>query len=307
MKPLILSVCLSIGFAPASLLPVLRAQQPDHASAPAPACAPTGGSHTSCGLKVTPAASAMPRLAPFSLDSTSASASKLRYLTLDQMSGSDRALLQQAEPRIATRAASQGFHIAGQGSEADFADWQLRQAECSALPGYLLMSYTRDPGTNRTASFTVAIPRTASGHLHLVPVERRGYSLYTPSSRNAMTRVVFNDLLREDAHAARRNWFGLALCYAAIAGFRVQAATTLEPSGGDPHPAYIPASLSVSWKQPPSIAFDGLPPADSPAVKARPMQWTLFFTRQGTLGKVKTKAAHMLTAIPAKGTAVDLK
>ncbi len=299
---LISSVCFMALSAP--VCAVLSAQQ--QAQPAAQPCAQTSGSHTSCGLKVTPAANAMPKLAPFALDSSSASASKLHYRTMDQMSAADRALLRQAAPQIAIRAVDQGFHVdgneAGKGSDAAFADWNLRQVDCDALPSYLLMSYVRDAQTNRTASFTVAIPRLASGRLHLVPVERRGFSLYTPSSRNAMTRVVFNDLLREDARAARNNWFGLGLCYAALAGFHVQAVTTLDPSGGDPHPAYMPASLSVSWKRPPSITFVGLPPAQS-----RPMQWTLLFTRQGTLGKVKMKKAKALTAVPAKGTAVDLK
>lgn len=297
IRTLIASVCFLAASSP--ILPVLHAQT-------AQPCLQSGANHTSCGLKVNPAAS-RPLLSPFSLDSSSTSVTKLHSRALGQMSASDRALLDQATPRIAARAASQGFHLdgqkSGQGTEAAFAGWNLRQIECGPLPDFLLMSYVRDAKTNREASFTVAIPRTASGgRLHLVPVERRGYSLYTPSSRNAMTIVVFNDLLREDAHAAQNDWFGLGLCYAALAGFRVQAVTALEPSTGDPVPAYMPASLSVSWKQPPSIAFVGLSPAAS-----RPMQWTLLFDRTGSLRKVRTKKAGRLAALPAKAGAVDLK
>ena len=307
MKVSALIASLSLVACAASLPLFAQAQSPSVAKP----CAQTGASQTSCGLKVTPAASAMPRLAPFSLDATVSSPNRLRFLALDQMAAPDRALLDQAAPRIALRAANQGFHVAesasGQGSADALAAWNPRQVQCSALPGWLVMSFTRDPNTNRTASFTVAIPRTASGRLHLVPVERRGFSLYTPSSRNAMTRVVFNDLLREDRSAVHNDWLGLGLCYAALAGFHVEAATTLDPSGGDPHPAYMPGSLSISWKQPPSITLIGLSSSASPTAQPRPMQWTLVFTRSGTLGKVKTRAAHGLTTVPAKGAAVDLQ
>ncbi len=224
-------------------------------------------------------------------------------LPLDRMSSADRSLLAHSMPRIVTLADEQGFAFPGQGSgEVSGLGWEARQAVCTALPDHLLMNYRRAPGTHHEASFSVVILRTGSGRLHLVPVERKGYSLYTPSRRNRLTMVVFNDLLREDAHAVRADWLGLALCYAALAGDQVQAVTTLMPSGGDPSPNYMPASLSVSWKAPPSITFVGLPPSGG-----SPLQWTLLFERSGRLHKVQMKKAYQLSAVPAKGQIVDLK
>jgi hypothetical protein len=151
-----------------------------------------------------------------------------------------------------------------------------------------------------------------------VPVERRGFTLYTPSRRNRLTVVVFNDLLRDDVHVARSDWLGLGLCYAALAGDQVQAVTALSPfsppSTGIPQPTYTTASLSLSWKQPPSITFVGLPPGG-----LTPRQWTLIFTPGGSLHKVLTQRAHSLVVSPAredprmetpvvaKGQIVDLK
>lgn len=260
--------CLVVGF--------LAAATPSFAQPPAPpTCSLDSSTGKACGLRVTPALS-KPLVSPFLTQNQSPETTTLKYVSVDQLGASDRALLQSSLPRIVTLAQEQGFDFQGQQGGAP-SGWIARQADCSALPGHLLFSYERAAGTHSEASFTVAIPRTGNGRIHLVPVERRGFTLYTPSRRNRITIAIFNDLLKDDARAVRSDWLGLGLCYAALAGDQVQAVTTHQPSSppstGIPQPTYTTASLSLSWKQPPAITFVGLPPGGS-----TPRQWTLIFT-----------------------------
>ena len=268
-------------------------------------CQKTPGTH--CGLKITEATSAAPRLAPFTLDRFQSQTTTLRTLTVDQMSPSDQQLLATSASALANRAGEQGFRLAGQGSAESSDGWQIQQMVCPALPDHLLLWYRRNAGTRRESSFTVALPRTSSARLHLVPVERAGYSLFTPSRRNRMTIVVFNDLLREDQHPDRRDWMGLALCYAALAGERVQP--TFNPTSGvpssataQPTPSVVPATLSISWTQNPEVSF--VARNDS---SQRLQLWKLDFQRDGQLRKVITTRANQLSAAPAAGQVVDLK
>ncbi len=262
---------------------------------------------TRCGLRITQAANAGPRLAPFTLDRSQPQTTVLRTRSVDQMSSADQQLLAANSATIASRAGVQGFHLAGQGSAQAPTDWQIQQMECPALPDHLLLRYRRDVGTRSESSFTVALPRTSAARLHLVPVERAGYSLYTPSRHNRMTIVVFNDLLREDHHPDRNDWLGLALCYAALAGDRVQPAlnpvsAAPTPDSSQPYPNLVPATLSISWKQNPEVSF-----VASSASSERLRLWTLHFQRDGQLRKVSTAHASQLSAVPARGQVVDLK
>ena len=268
-------------------------------------CQNTPGTH--CGLKITQAANAGPRLAPFTLDRSQPQTTVLRTRSVDQMSSADQQLLAANSATIASRAGVQGFHLTGQGSAPSPTDWQIQQMDCPALPDHLLLRYQRDVGTRSESSFTVALPRTSTARLHLVPVERAGYSLYTPSRHNRLTIVVFNDLLREDHHPDRNDWLGLALCYAALAGERVQPA--LNPVFADPAPAtaqptpnLVPATLSLSWKQNPEVSF-----VASNASSQRLRLWTLHFQHDGQLRKVSTARTSQLSAVPARGQVVDLK
>lgn len=302
--------CLFVGFIPVAT--------PSLAQSPAPTiCSLDNGSGKACGLKVNPAPS-KPFISPFLTDTQSTSASILDYRPVEQLNAGDRALLKSSLSRIVALANEQGFDFQGQESEDGQSGWIARQAVCSALPNHLLIHYVQAPGTRSEASFTVALPRDGVGRIHLAPVERRGFTLYTPSRRNRLTVVIFNDLLREDKDTARADWLGLGLCYAALAGDHVEAVTALSPSSqpstGIPQPTYTTASLSLSWKQPPSITFVGLPPGGATA-----RQWTLIFTPNGSLHKVQTKRAYPLAVSPAredprmeapviaKGQVVDLK
>lgn len=299
---------LLVGFLPATT--------PSFAQSPAPPiCSLDSNTGEACGLKVNPALS-KPLVDPFLTQNHSVETTTLSYVSVDQLGTSDRALLQSRLPRIVALAQEQGFDFQGQEQDGASSGWVARQAVCSALPDHMIVSYVRAAGTHSEASFTVAIPRTGNGRIHLVPVERKGFTLYTPSRRNRLTIVIFNDLLKDDARAVRSDWLGLGVCYAALAGDRVQAVTTLRPSSppGIPQPTYTTASLSLSWKQPPAITFVGLPPGGS-----TPRQWTLIFTPAGSLHKVLISHAHPLAITPAredtrmetpvvaKGQIVDLK
>ncbi len=290
-NPLTISLaCLLVGFLQVATFSYAQSSAP-------PACALDSSTGKACGLRVTSALS-KPLVSPFQMQSQPPETTALRYVSADQLGASDRTLLQRSLPRIASLAQEQGFDFHSQEDGAP-SGWSARQADCTALPDYLLLGYQQAAGTHSEAGFTVAIPRTGKARIHLVPVQRRGFTLYTSSRRNRITIVVFNDLLKDDARAVRSDWLGLGLCYAALAGDQVQAATTLHPSSPPstsiPQPTYTTASLSLSWKQPPTITFVGLPPGGS-----APRQWTLIFTPAGSLHKVLTRRAHALAITPAR-------
>jgi hypothetical protein len=71
--------------------------------------------------------------------------------------------------------------------------------------------------------FTVSIPRGGDGRVRIIPIQRRGYSLFSPAPINALTISAFNHI-RAEEHPKAPDWLGTGLCYAALAGAHPQAA-----------------------------------------------------------------------------------
>jgi hypothetical protein len=210
----------------------------------------------------------------------------------DAMSESDRLLVADAESSITEHAAFSGFDF-------DKTNWTYQQVVCPALPNHLFLQFMRDNGVGDITVFSASIPRGNEGRVRIIPVLRRGYSLWSPAPISAMTISAFNHIRAEELRSAElskeeTDWLGNGLCYAALAGAHPQIVPPdATPAVHKPVPA-LSAVLDVNTaeKNQEVIRF-----ADAAALP-RSMLWTMTFTRDGRLIKATHTPAPMTTAIP---------
>lgn len=211
----------------------------------------------------------------------------VEFRSADQLTQQDRLLLADAESPIAEHA---GFA----GLEYQQSSWNYRQIVCPSFPGHLFLQYTRNNGVGDTTVFSASIPRNGEGRVRIVPILRRGYSLFSPTPINAMTISTFNHIRAEEGETANADWLGNALCYAALAGSQPQIVSAdAEPALHKPIPA-LNAVMNVQMQAHgiEMIRFDDA------ASRPHSMEWTMTFTHQGKLIKATHRPASMLTAKP---------
>jgi hypothetical protein len=212
-----------------------------------------------------------------------AAARSIRLLSEDEMSREDHDLLANAESSIQERASVENlaFNEAG---------WTYHQLVCPAFPKHLFFRFTRDDGTRQMSMFSAAIPRDGNGRVHIIPIVRQGYSLFSPAPIGALTIASFNRIRAEEGEGASSDWLGTALCYAALAGANPKIA---EPaSKDDPElPAIMPPSLTISSQGGAVIRFADI------SVPSKPMQWSITFDARGKL----IKATHVPAYIVGSG------
>ncbi|MGB6743477.1 MAG: hypothetical protein WBE38_07420 [Terracidiphilus sp.] len=210
----------------------------------------------------------------------------------DAMSEQDRLLEADAESSIAERA---GY--------ADIAfnegKWSYAQLVCPALPNHLFLRFTRNNGAGDVSVFSASIPRNGEGHIRIIPIQRRSYSLFSPAPINALTIASFNHIRAEDKPDQTPGWLGTGLCYAALAGANPMAAQL--PG------AQIPGSMNAMAgpKNYPEASSPilNIPPQGGAVIRftdmsaqPRPMAWSLIFNGKGRL----LKAAHAPAGIMAE-------
>jgi hypothetical protein len=196
----------------------------------------------------------------------------------DEMSEQDRLLEADSESSIAERA---GY--------ADIAfnegQWSYRQLVCPALPNHLFLRFTRNNGAGDVSVFSASIPRNGEGHIRIIPIERRSYSLFSPAPVNALTLAAFNHIRAEEKSGSTPDrtpgWLGTALCYAALAGANPVAAPQ-DSAGQKDFPSASAPSLEIPAQGGAIVHFTDLSPS------SRPMEWTLTFNAKGRL----LKATH---------------
>ncbi len=213
--------------------------------------------------------------APFSPEAHAA-VRAIEFRPAEAMTKPDRLIAANAESSIAEHAARGGIDFSGAG-------WSYEQVVCPALPNHLFLQYRRATGTGSETEFSASIPRGGEGRVRIIPIRRRGYSLFSPAPVNALTISAFNHIRAEEPEPQRSTgWLGNALCYAALAGARPQ----LPPVDAAPEPGQaVPAMsalLRVKDRNGEEIQF-----ADASAAP-HPMMWTMTFTQKGRL----VKAAH---------------
>ena len=218
---------------------------------------------------------------PFTPDiETTGPAAALEFRSYEQMSQQDRDLVADAESSIGERA---GFA----GLEFNQGKWSYQQIVCRALPNHLLLQFTRNNGTGDVSVFSASIPRGGDGKVRVVPIVRRGYSLFSPAPINALTISAFNHIRAEERAVEALDWLGTGLCYAALAGAHPRIGPPEEtdfkklpaaPTGGEIVPIHGGAVIRFT---------------DVAAVSraSRAMEWTMTFNGKGRLLKATHSSA----------------
>jgi hypothetical protein len=226
----------------------------------------------------------------------------LEFRTLEQMAAPDRELVEANLGEVERRARLAGFDVNAAGaaeSRGEPGGWGYEQAVCPVFPQHVILEFSRDNGRGDVTLFSAVIPR-GEGHVRVIPVRRRGYSLWTPSSSNALTLNDFNHMVAEGGGGLNRDWFTLGLCYAALAGGHVRAALVPQTREEQVFPLLAPAMLREGSDGSAEIRFTDA----TPHVKA--MLWTLNFGANGQLKKVKHSLAGEEIERPVPGNEVDL-
>jgi len=214
----------------------------------------------------------------------------VEFLSVDQMTQKDRDLAADAESSIAERA---GFA----GLEFNEGQWSYRQMVCPSLPNHVFLRFTRNNGAGDESMFSASIPRNGGGHVRIIPILRRGYSLFSPAPINALTISAFNHIRVEEHPDTIPDWLGTGLCYAALAGAPPQAATPGDIPESRKYPTAVPAVLEIPVGGGAVIHF-----AEG-AATAKPMEWTMTFDPKGRLLKATHSPAPPFTVISTPLTA----
>jgi hypothetical protein len=213
----------------------------------------------------------------------------IEFRSVEQMSREDRDLAADAQSAIAERS---GFA----GMEFNQGEWGYTQMVCPALPNHLLLRFTHNGGLGDVSLFSASIPRGGAGQVRIIPIRRRGYSLFSPAPVNAQTISAFNHIRAEEPADSAPNWLATGLCYAALSGANPQEAQGAENSAEKKSPAAMQGFLNISIDGGATIRF-----VDS-ATASRPMEWTMTFNGKGRLLKATHSPAprsKQITAMPA--------
>jgi len=221
---------------------------------------------------------------PFSPDAQSPQAAlSIEFRPADQMTAQDKLLAADAQSSIGEHAGLDGFDL-------ENGQWTYEQIVCPALPNHLFLQYKRNSGAGDLTVFSASIPRGSEGRVRIVPILKRGYSLFSPAPINALTISAFNHIRGEEQEDANQSWLGNGLCYAALAGAHPEISSPDDLVDANTPIPSMTAILQVRNDQGEVIQF-----ADKSA-KPRPMEWSMTFTRQGRLVKATHAPATMLRA-----------
>ena len=232
---------------------------------------------------------------PFKIGSDDAGAAHaVEFRTATQMTEKDREIAANAESSIAERTKFADLEF-NQGS------WTYEQVVCSALPGHVFLRFLRNNGTGDLSLFTASIPRGDEGRVRIIPIQLRGYSLFSPAPINAMTISAFNHIRAEENpdHAPVSGWLGTGLCYGALAGGHPQLrAADVQLENLKPTAAEV-SNMEILSDGGAVISFD-----DVSAI-SRPMKWSMTFDSKGRLLKASHTGADLLSVSETHPRAVD--
>jgi hypothetical protein len=236
-------------------------------------------------VRIAPAAGPVSSGGPFALDKSSPDrARSIQIRSEGEMTAHDRDLAADAESSIRERA---GFENLG----FNEGTWKYRQLVCPALPNHLFLRFSRNDGARDMSMFSAAIPRGGEGRVHIIPIVRKGYSLFSPAPIGALTIAAFNRIRSEENTDAPADWLGTGLCYAALAGANPQAGqleSEAAKSGGMPMPLTMPPTLVVSNDGGAVIRFADV------STSSHPMEWSILFDRRGKLLKATQSPAYVI-------------
>jgi hypothetical protein len=208
----------------------------------------------------------------------------IEFRSVAQMTQKDRELAANAESSIEEHAGYAGLEF-NQGK------WSYEQVVCSALPNHIFLRFIRNNGTGDASMFTASIPRGEEGRVRIIPIQRRGYSLFSPAPINALTISAFNHIRAEENpdKTPVADWLGTGLCYGALAGGHPQVPAPFTNPEKQKHQVALTASLEIPNRGGAVISF-----SDVSAVP-RTMEWTMAFDGKGRLLKASHSPAPLLT------------
>lgn len=209
----------------------------------------------------------------------------VEFRSADELSKQDRLLLADAESSISERA---GFG----GLDYEQNNWSYRQIVCPSFPNHLFLEYMRNGGEGDRSVFSVSIPRNGNGRVRVIPILKRGYSLFSPAPINALTISAFNHIRAEEGEGANSDWLANGLCYAALAGSQPQ----IVPADASPAPRRPIPALTAKMDIISNNHGEEVIRFDDAAARPHPMEWSMVFTRRGKLIKATHRQASMLTA-----------
>ena len=217
----------------------------------------------------------------------------IEFLAADQMSAHDREVEANAESAISEHARYTGL-------EFNTGLWTYEQVICPAFPEHLFLRFMRNNGTGDVSLFTASIPRNNEGRVRIIPIQLRGYSLFSPAPINALTISAFNHIRAEEnpENGPVSAWLGTGLCYAALAGGRPQLPAAEVDFAHAKMVAMNKGYLEVPGNGGATISFDDV------SATPKPMHWSMIFDGKGKLVKASHSAAEMLSITSIKPTPV---
>jgi hypothetical protein len=236
-------------------------------------------------------------LSPFSVDpQLSPNAKLIEFHAESEMTQPDHGLAVSSQASIRDNAALAGIEF-GEGK------WSYEQLVCPALPGHLFLLYKGDNGAGDVTIFSAAISRAGDGHVRIIPVQRRGFSLFSPAPVNALTIAAFNRIRMSEPANPDADWLAVALCYAALTGAHPETSII---QGKSPEPGLtlsFPPTLEVGVDGEATVRFvDG-------SGQRQSMEWALTFNGKGQLLKVINSAVpaypvRVVPQLPAQQTSL---
>jgi len=217
----------------------------------------------------------------------------IEFRPAGQMSERDREVAANSESAIQENSRYSGL-------EFNAGKWTYEQVKCAAFPEHLFLRFLRNNGTGDVSLFTASIPRNNEGRVRIVPIQLRGYSLFSPAPINALTMSAFNHIRAEEnpESAPVSAWLETGLCYAALAGGHPQLAPVEVETMHAKTIALNKGLLEIPGNGGATVSFD-----DVSAIP-RPMHWSMAFDSKGKLVKASHSTAEVLSIEPIKPTPV---
>ena len=228
-------------------------------------------------------------LSPFQSETPQSSSTELiEFRSQNQMTQPDRNLADGAQASIREAATLASIEF-GQGK------WTYQQLACQALPGHLFLLYKGENGADDISLFSAAIARAGNGHVRIIPIQRRGFSLFSPAPVNALTIAAFNRIRSSEPGNQNADWLATALCYAALTGAHPETAPAPDKSPDTGLSLSFPPTLEVGNYGESTVRFVDL------ASPRQPKEWALTFNAKGLLTKVTNSAVptYVVKPIPA--------
>jgi hypothetical protein len=236
-------------------------------------------------------------LTSFSLDpKQSANAKLIEFHAESEMTQPDRDLTTSAQASIRKDASLAGIEF-GEGK------WTYEQLVCQALPGHLFLLYRGDNGAGDVTIFSAAISRAGDGHVRIIPVQRRGFSLFSPAPVNALTIAAFNRIRMSEPANPDADWLAVALCYAALTGTHPETSPIQDKLPEPGLTLSFPPTLEVGVDGESTVRF-----VDGSGLR-QPTEWALTFNAKGQLLKVIDSAlpaypVKLVPQLPAQQTSI---